>query len=65
MFCGAPLLFPESDDSAEKALVVLGMFEIAAALMTETEPDESPIRASSPELEEMRLSSVPRAAVSP
>ena len=38
MLCGAPLLFPDEDTSVKGALVALGLFELTAALMTETEP---------------------------
>ncbi len=38
MLCGAPLLFPDEDTSVKGALVALGLFELTAALTTETEP---------------------------
>ena len=41
LFCGAPLLFPDEDTSVKAALVGFGLFELAAAFMTETEPSLS------------------------
>ena len=38
LLCGAPLLFPDEDGSVTGALVALGLFELGAALTTETEP---------------------------
>ena len=38
MLCGAPLLFRDEDTSVKGALIALGLFELTAALTTETEP---------------------------
>lgn len=38
LFCAAPLLFPDEDTTVKATLVGLGLFEIMAALTTETEP---------------------------
>jgi hypothetical protein len=38
MLAGAPLIFVDEDASVKSILVGLGIFELAAALMTETEP---------------------------
>jgi hypothetical protein len=40
-FCAAPLLFPKENTTVKAALVGIGLFEIAASLMTETEPSYS------------------------
>ena len=37
LFCAAPLLFPDEDTTVKATLVGLGLFEIMAALTTETE----------------------------
>jgi len=39
--CAASALFPEEDDETRKALIALGLFEIAASLMTRPEPFEA------------------------
>lgn len=36
--CGTPLLFPDVDSKIKGGLVGMGLFEIAAALTTQTEP---------------------------
>ncbi len=36
--CAGPLLFPDEETSVKGALIGLGLFEIGASLMTETEP---------------------------
>lgn len=41
LFCAAPLLFPDEDTTVKATLVGLGLFEIVAALTTETEPSYS------------------------
>lgn len=41
LFCAAPLLFPDEDSTVKATLVGLGLFEIMAALTTETEPSYS------------------------
>lgn len=38
LFLGAPLLLPDEDSNVQMALVGLGLFELMAALTTETEP---------------------------
>ncbi len=38
LFCGAPFLLPDEDVEVTGTLVGLGIFEIAVALTTETEP---------------------------
>jgi hypothetical protein len=38
LLCAAPLLFPKESTGVKAALVGLGLFEITAALTTETEP---------------------------
>lgn len=38
MLLAAPLMFPDEDGSVKGALVGLGIFELTAALTTETEP---------------------------
>jgi hypothetical protein len=38
MLCAAPLMLPDEDDGVKRALVGLGLFELAAALTTEAEP---------------------------
>jgi hypothetical protein len=38
MLCAAPLLLPDEESEVKGALVGLGLFELAAALTTETEP---------------------------
>lgn len=40
-FCAAPLIFPDEDTNVKAALVGIGLFEIMAALSTETEPSYS------------------------
>lgn len=41
-FAAAPLLFPREDAQVKAVLVGLGVFELAASLMTETEPQSTP-----------------------
>lgn len=40
LFCAAPALLSEEDGSVGAALVGFGAFELAAALLTETEPPD-------------------------
>jgi hypothetical protein len=41
LFCGGPLLFPDQDSGVRRALVAIGLFELAVTLMTESEPSWS------------------------
>jgi len=38
LFCGAPFLFPDEEPSVKGTLVGLGLFEVMAAVTTETTP---------------------------
>ncbi len=40
--CAAPLALPDEDDEVKAALVAIGLFEIAASLLTQAEPAPHP-----------------------
>lgn len=46
LFCAAPLLFRKENPRNVALLVALGLFELTAALTTETEPSRAPATAT-------------------
>lgn len=41
VFCGGPLLFPDQDSGVRSTLVAIGLYELAATLLTDPRPSWS------------------------